>query len=109
MLQKADKDRLDKVLQLIEKVGLRFPVADISKAQGRNKGEVSTYLSGKKPMSDNFYKTFIKHFETGEKPSDLKETQNNSPVGFDAAAFYNITEAHRISDIENINQMGRTV
>ncbi len=62
MLQKADKDRLDKVLQTVESYKIRFPVAEISRKLNRGKGEVSSYLNGNKPMSDNFYKTFMEEF-----------------------------------------------
>lgn len=84
MLQKVDQDRLDKVLRCIELWGMRFPVAKISKDMGKSKGEVSAYLSGKKPMSDNFYGTFMALFgesSPSAEPTYLerrKEQKNNN-------------------------------
>lgn len=40
MLQKIDKERLDKVLKLIEINKIRFPVAEISKRTGEDKGNI---------------------------------------------------------------------
>jgi hypothetical protein len=86
MLQKADYDkldevskrRLDKVLEVINASSLRFPVADISKATGKGKGEISVYLSGKKPMSDNFYKTFMEKFNKSTTNGE-EETKTAEP------------------------------
>jgi hypothetical protein len=62
MLQKLDKDRLDKVLKIIERHEMRFPVATLSKEMKVNKGNVSAYLKGNKAMSENFYNTFLEHY-----------------------------------------------
>jgi hypothetical protein len=62
MLQKIDKDRLDKVLQVLKDHKIRFPVAEVVKRLGADKGMVSAYLNGKKPISDKFYSTFMKSF-----------------------------------------------
>ena len=66
MLQKADKDRLDKVLELIKNSGIRFPIAELSRLTGKGQGEVSVYLSGKKPMSDKFYSSFMNKYGSNE-------------------------------------------
>lgn len=62
IINKVDKDRLDLVLKLIDDYKIKFPVATISKKLGRGKGEVSEYLNGKKPMSENFYNLFIEQY-----------------------------------------------
>ncbi len=72
MLQKADKDRLDKVLSIIEKAGIRFPVAELGDKMKVDKGMVSSYLAGKKPISDKFYSKFIQTFDIPEKPEDKR-------------------------------------
>lgn len=59
-----DSDRRDKVLKILETLKVRFPVADIVKKLEVDKGVVSAYLNGKKPISDNFYAKFIKEYES---------------------------------------------
>lgn len=63
MLQKTDKERLDKVLAILEKHSVRFPIAEIVRRTGFNKGHVSSIINEKIPMSENFYETFMKQFE----------------------------------------------
>ena len=62
MLQIQAKDRLDKVSSVLQKLKLRFPVAEVSEKLGIDKGMTSAYLSGKKPMSANFYSSFMKAY-----------------------------------------------
>ena len=47
MLQKIDKDRLDKVLATIETAKIKFPNATIAEKTGFSKSDVSVYLNGK--------------------------------------------------------------
>jgi phage repressor protein C with HTH and peptisase S24 domain len=70
MLQKIDEDRLTEVLRRIQGHKMRFPVAQIEKATGFDKGMISKFINGKLPISDNFYSTFIATFE--DVPSEQK-------------------------------------
>jgi hypothetical protein len=61
-------DRLDKVISRLKCLNIRFPGKEIYKRMGEDKGNISNYLAGKKPMSDNFYTTFLEKFPIeGEK------------------------------------------
>jgi len=79
MLHKVAKDRLDKVLEILEKSNIRFHNAEIVRRTGINKSIVSDYLNGVKPISDNFYRTFLEKFpdtdniknNDGEKIEDI--------------------------------------
>jgi hypothetical protein len=55
-------NRLTLILSRINQYGIRFPVAQIVKETGLNKGYVSAVLKGKKPVSDNFWQTFDEKF-----------------------------------------------
>ena len=57
---------------------MRFKVAEIVKKTGIDKGNVSAYLNGKKPMSDNFYTNFMKEFAKDFKEETIISTQ--SPI-----------------------------
>lgn len=59
MLQKVDKDRLDKVLATIESAKIKFPNVTLTRELGVDGGTVSAYLNGKKPMSSNFFGKFM--------------------------------------------------
>ena len=78
MLQITAQDRLDKVSSVLKKLKLRFPVAEISDKLGIDKGMTSAYLGGKKPMSSNFYSSFMKEY--GEGFEEEKKIINNSLI-----------------------------
>jgi hypothetical protein len=62
MLQKTSNQKLDNVLQTIQRLGIRFPIAELSRKMKRSSGEVSAYLSNKKIMSEKFYNDFVEIF-----------------------------------------------
>lgn len=62
MLQIPDKARLEVINTRLKAHDVRFPVAAIVDRTGEDKGNVSKMLKGKKPISDNFYTTFLKAF-----------------------------------------------
>ncbi|MCT4181847.1 hypothetical protein CMT69_01725 [Elizabethkingia anophelis] len=63
---KTDKNTL--VLQKAVKVlELRFPVAEISKRLNYGKGNVSNFLSGKKPVPDDFLDNFFTSFNLSKE------------------------------------------
>ena len=66
MLQKVDQDRLSKILDVIKQLKMRFPVAELTRELKMNKGNVSAYLKGLKPISENFYNTFMQKY--GDSP-----------------------------------------
>lgn len=66
MLQKVDKDRLDAVLRVIETKNWKFPMTEIHKVMGTDKGMISKYLNGKEGMSDKFYSKFMQTFGNTE-------------------------------------------
>jgi len=53
-----DSERLEKLKKDIESLKLRFPVATISRRMAVDQGNVSAYLSGKKPISERFLHRF---------------------------------------------------
>jgi hypothetical protein len=56
------------LINAVKKLQLRFPVADIQRATGYEKGSISSFLNNKKPVSDNFLQTFSEAFKI-----DLRE------------------------------------
>ena len=63
------KDNNNEILiKAVQKLQLRFPVAEIQRATGYEKGSISSFLNNKKPVSDNFLQTFSEAFKI-----DLKD------------------------------------
>jgi transcriptional regulator with XRE-family HTH domain len=62
ILKEADKLRLAKVLEILEALNLKFPNAEIKKRTGVDEGNISKYLKGKIPISDNFFTKFMDAF-----------------------------------------------
>lgn len=72
MLKESDiKEFYDHVAGL----GLKFPVAAISKATGWNKGNVSQYLSGKLDPSESFLEAYYKSFPKGIRKVSREKTE----------------------------------
>lgn len=69
-LQKADIQRFEWFKAQVERLGIRFPVAEIAEKTGFDQGNVSSYLKGKKPLSDNFLTSFRKAYNLGDGASD---------------------------------------
>lgn len=63
----------------VEKLGLKFPVAAISKATGYGKSNVSQYLSGKLEPSESFIGAFYKAFP---KSTQNVARETNEPDGY---------------------------
>lgn len=57
------KEKIERFYKDVDSLGLKFPVAAITKATGYVKGNVSDYLSKKKEPSENFIHAFYKAFE----------------------------------------------
>ncbi len=75
MLQKTDEDRRSAVLTVLQERKIRFPVTEIHKATGLDKGMISNYLNGKKPISDKFYSTFMEKIGGEKGGGSLSEGQ----------------------------------
>jgi hypothetical protein len=69
-LQKADIQRFEWLTQQVERLGIRFPVAEISEKTGFDQGNISSYLKGKKPISDNFITSFREAYKVEGPGSD---------------------------------------
>jgi hypothetical protein len=104
------RDSIDQFYKDVEKLGLKFPVAAITKGTGYSKGNVSAYLSKKMEPSANFLKKFYEVFSKGSKnvPSEtLTETaiieiaQSNNKL---ADAQKDLTESNKILAI-NIDRL----
>jgi len=85
MLQNVEKDRLDKVLAVIKKAKIRFPVAELGDRLKADKGMVSAYLNGKKPISGKFYSNFIQEF--GEDTDLIEDSTNSEKIAAQEAAI----------------------
>jgi hypothetical protein len=89
----------------LKSLGLKQPVAAISKATGYSKGNVSMYLSKKDSPSQNFINAFYREFgksikkvphgnsaEVQEKERDAQEAKNSSS-DLSLQAIHNLTES----------------
>ncbi len=62
--------------KIIEDLGIRFPVATISRDLGMSKGIISEYINDKKQPSKNFIERFEKQYKINSKNYTNKETLN---------------------------------
>lgn len=58
-LQISQKERLNIIQQRIYQYDIRFPNAELSDKLDVDAGNISNMLNGKKPISDNFFTSFI--------------------------------------------------
>ena len=68
-LKQIDIQRLDRLKSDIERLHIRFPISTITRKTGADKANVSAYISGRKPLSDNFLEKFYAAF--GEELNKL--------------------------------------
>ncbi|HEY4289454.1 MAG TPA: hypothetical protein VGN00_20270 [Puia sp.] len=99
MLKQYDLDRLKKLKADIDTLNLRFPVTTIAKRLSINKGNVSSYLNEKLPLTQKFIDNFYYNFETDleqaiRNPVQEQLTVEERPV-FD-------TSGERIEILRNI-------
>ncbi|MBK7883028.1 MAG: hypothetical protein IPJ81_03850 [Chitinophagaceae bacterium] len=71
MVQEKPDPRLEEILNRINDLQIRFPVAEIVKKTGLNKGNVSAMLAGKKTLSDNFYNAFMQKFPSKDEDAPI--------------------------------------
>lgn len=82
VLNDISKSRLERVLAILNILEITKPNAEIKRRMGGSPGNISKYLNGVLPMSDNFYTNFLEKFKVEDGPkiesilneiSDLRE------------------------------------
>lgn len=61
-LRTVDIMRLEKFKRDLESLRLRFPIAELAERMKADKGNISAYLNGKKPVSEKFLQRFYDAF-----------------------------------------------
>lgn len=80
--------------EMLKKVPLRFPVADIHRNTGYSKGSISEILKGKRPPTDEFLKKFSESFNI-----EIPETKYIEQI----ETLEILEEQHEIYDSKNGN------
>jgi DNA-binding phage protein len=62
-LQKTGDPRQAYIIDKVQEMNIRFPVADIEDKTGIGKSQISKTLAGKVPVSDYFFETFCKAYK----------------------------------------------
>lgn len=96
MLQPAEMQRLEYLLEDVKRLNLRFPIARIAEKTGFDKGYISRLMKGKIPVSDNFLSKFYQAF----KVDTSAEGQNTSTETEDPEAPYRFSA--KKSDVETL-------
>lgn len=86
------KDKIDRFYKDVDDLGLKFPVAAISKATGFVKGNVSDYLNKKKEPSENFLNSFYEAFKDS---INVPRVTNGREDYLSGKNLENFSEAHR--------------
>lgn len=124
VLNSISKSRLERVLAILNILEITKPNAEIKKKMGGSPGNISKYLNGVLPMSDNFYTTFLEKFKVEEGPkiesmlneiSDLKERllENERKIKTDSVIIETLTKEIEslkiiISQLKNDSPSKRT-
>jgi transcriptional regulator with XRE-family HTH domain len=100
------EERISAFYKDVKRLGLKRPVAAITKATGYSKGNVSLYLSGKGQPSENFLDRFYEVFKESFKkvPSGIlpevpgkqekePEAKNSGSSDLSLQAIHNLTES----------------
>lgn len=87
MLQKADIQRHEWLKSQVERLGIRFPVAEIAEKTGWDQGNISSYLKGKKPISDKFFTKFREVYKVEDSLANPGEPSTKEILLVLAEAF----------------------
>jgi len=98
-LDKVDIQRVEWLKTMVDRIGIRFPVADIAAKTGFDQGNVSSYLKGKKPISDNFITRFRQAYGVEGPGSEEGDPTTKEILKVLAEAFKSQTEI--LKSIEN--------
>lgn len=92
-------ESISKFYEDVSALGLKFPVAAISKATGYSKGNVSLYLKKKDEPSQNFLTAFYREFgESIKKVPREKQLHNKAKKDGDLSLLQildNLSESHK--------------
>lgn len=77
MLHISQEDRLKTIQKRINQYNIRFPVATLNREIGEDMGNISKMLKGKKPITDNFFTSFIEKFPEKDNNSNQKNDQDS--------------------------------
>lgn len=92
------KELIDRFYEDVEALGLKFPVAAISKATKFGKGQVSDYLKRNKEPSKNFLTAFYNAFESSINVPRAT-TKPEAPLPADKTELLDIMR-ERIADLK---------
>lgn len=67
------KHQIEQFYEDLAALGLRFPIAEVARATGYSKGNVSEYINKKKPPPEAFLKSFYKGFKNVPQETLLEE------------------------------------
>lgn len=77
-----DKAQIELFYKDLEKLGLRFPVAEIHRRTGLNKGSISEYLNRKREPSEAFIDAFYREFKEELNKNNIKLTTVTAKPNF---------------------------
>lgn len=78
MLQTGKTDRVKQFYKHVDELRLKFPVAEISRATGQSKGNVSRYLNGSLEPSEAFLNKFYGAFSESFKEVAIPESNKHT-------------------------------
>ncbi len=111
--------KLETILKAVDSLNMKFPIVDIANLTGYDKGNVSSYLSGKKSVSSAFINKFqevfnldLKDFEDKlEIESDKISTVKDLRVDSNNQILINAVKSLRlrfpVADIERATKYGK--
>lgn len=108
-MQDIKSDNNNEILiNAVKKLQLRFPVADIQRATGVGKGDISNFLANKRTVSDKFLEIFseafnidLREFGYTKGLKKIEQTKNPSP---ESEGFFKEQNKRYISENEFLKQ-----
>lgn len=98
-LQINQGERLKIIQDRINQYDIRFPNAELSEKLNVDAGNISNMLNGKKPISDNFFTSFIDAYpEKKKNEEESKPILNSDNVSISLQDFINLQE-QRIKEL----------
>jgi transcriptional regulator with XRE-family HTH domain len=109
LVNKIDTEELERLKKDVNSLKFRFPIKTIADRMGVDRGNLSAYLSGKKPVSERFIRRFYHTFAEDLKAvADLKRADSSS-VEEEIFTYGTIKAESQSHEIEQLKIMNDTL
>jgi len=109
LAKRIEIERLERLKKDVNSMQFRFPIKTIADRMGIDRGNLSAYLSGKKPISERFIQRFYHTFAEDLKTTATKDMPVDSSVEEDLFIYGRSKVESQDQDLEQLKKINETL